>query len=1144
MPQILSIGSLLDAIEQLLRTNRQPLVVVAGDDAEADSIVRQLGFFAPRRTVLHFPAWDTLPYEKAAPAPEVMAKRALALQALGSAQRIHVVVLTAAAFVQRFPSPARFGTLSLALAVADQVDFRGIADTLMHFGYGRAEIVRVKGEFAIRGDLFDVFDPNRDKPVRIELFDDEIESIHEFDPITQRREGAAGGGDSIRTITLAPASELPYPLTIAEPTRFPLATHPTLHALSEGHYTAGIEQYLPIMDSAPLVAWPEWIAENTWQLLFSRPGMDALDDRFHLIADHYSAREDAAIFAAPEEDTQERKRADWPPLPPEALYLLPEPLQEWVAQQAHVYALAADAVSAKLFFPEFPLARNRGDLLELLPQWRGTRQVLFAMYSEEAAELLQSRLSKIPGWAPAIPIRTARQIGTVRDHATPLIAVLPIPHGWVTDELVVITDSELNDTRIRRRSIRKKMLSLSELNAFEIGELLVHIDHGVGRYEGLETIDLDRNLQTDCVKLAYADGDLLFVPLSQLDALSRYGRGELSLDRLGGAAWVRRRGKIQRDLMAMAETLIAKAAVRSTAQAERFASDDHDAYLAFCVGSGFVETEDQEQAIDEVIGDLASGRPMDRLICGDVGFGKTEIALRAAYVVAMSGQQVALLAPTTLLVRQHLNVFTRRFADTPVRVGAISRLHTPKANKETRVATKEGRIDILIGTHALLSKSTEFAQLGLIIVDEEQQFGVKQKETVKGFAPGSHLLTLTATPIPRSMQFATHGLRELSLVTTPPIDRLAVRTHVMEFDPIIMREAIRRELGRNGQLFYVCPHIADLPRISARLESIAPDLRVVVAHGQLPSSELELRMREFLEGKHDLLLATAIIESGLDIPRANTMFIEDSQRFGLSQLHQLRGRVGRHHARGYCYFITPPRHSIASVARRRLDVLKQLDQLGAGFAIASHDLDIRGAGNVLGEDQSGHIHEIGIELYQKMLRTAVESARQTPTQPDAVWVRATIKVSLGVSAQLAENYIPDLPLRLQTYRRLADTETAQELEDLQAEIIDRFGKLPPEGKNLIRMLGIRNRARALGINAVEGDQMTLRLQLPPPRRKKPDDTSRQIDWGKLIEWVEKHPDRLQLTPEAKLRISAKMHSVNKRLGTVESALQTLESMGR
>jgi transcription-repair coupling factor (superfamily II helicase) len=617
----------------------------------------------------------------------------------------------------------------------------------------------------------------------------------------------------------------------------------------------------------------------------------------------------------------------------------------------------------------------------------------------------------------------------------------------------------------RRRASKRPEDFIAEATSLDTGDLVVHVDHGIGRFVGLQTI-MAAGAPHDCLELHYAENAKLYLPVENIELLSRYGSEDagVQLDRLGGAGWQTRKAKLKNRIREMAGELIKIAAARLLREAPRL-TVAHGMYDEFCAGFPYDETEDQETAINAVLDDMGSGKPMDRLVCGDVGFGKTEVALRAAFIAAMSGKQVAVIVPTTLLARQHYKTFAERFRGFPVNVAPMSRLVPAAEQKKTREGLAAGQVDIVVGTHALLGKQIRFKDLGLLVVDEEQHFGVGHKEKIKTLRAEVHVLTLTATPIPRTLQLALTGVRDLSIIASPPVDRLAVRTFVAPFDPIVVREALLRERYRGGQAFYVAPRIDDLAEVKAYLDQTVPEARVTVAHGQMPPTVLEDIMSAFYDGKYDVLLSTTIVESGLDIPTANTLIVHRADMFGLAQLYQLRGRVGRSKTRAYALLTLPAQKRITAQAERRLKVLQSLDTLGAGFQLASHDLDIRGAGNLLGDEQSGHIKEVGFELYQQMLEEAVTSMKAGLME--VAEDRWSPQITIGMPVLIPEDYVADLSVRLGLYRRLADLEEDREIDGFGAELADRFGPLPEEVKHLLKIVAIKAMCRRANVEKID-----------------------------------------------------------------------------
>ena len=700
----------------------------------------------------------------------------------------------------------------------------------------------------------------------------------------------------------------------------------------------------------------------------------------------------------------------------------------------------------------------------------------------------------------------------------PALMVLPLDHGFTTPEVAVLTEQDMLGDRLVRRRKRKKSADafLAEIASLSPGDLVVHADHGIGRYEGLTQIPVSKTPH-DCVAIEYAGGDKLYLPVENIELLSRYGSESegVTLDRLGGEAWQRRRARMKERIREIAGELIKTAAERATRTAP--VAEPDSAFPQFVDRFPYEETDDQDRAIADVLQDLDAGKPMDRLVCGDVGFGKTEVALRAAFVVAMAGMQVALICPTTLLARQHYSNVVERLQGFPVEVGRLSRLVPAAEAKRTKEGLERGTVDIVIGTHALLAKGIKFKRLGLVIVDEEQHFGVTHKERLKALKADVHVLTLTATPIPRTLQMAMSGLRELSVIQTPPVDRLAVRTYVTPWDPVVVREALLREHYRGGQSFFVAPRVADLPDLEQWLRDEVPEVKAITAHGQMSPTEVEERMSAYYDRKYDVLLSTTIVESGLDIPSANTLIVHRADRFGLAQLYQLRGRVGRSKVRAYAYLTTPANRVITETAQKRLQVLADLDSLGAGFQLASHDLDIRGAGNLLGEEQSGHIKEVGFELYQSMLEEAIveQKAGGIPQREEF-----SPQISVDAPIMIPEAYVPDLDLRMGLYRRLGDLEDKQAIEEFAAELIDRFGPLPEETSNLLKIIETK-------LNCKKA--MIAKLDLGAKGAVVTFADSGFPDLQGLLDYIDRLKGAAKLRPDSKLAVSRNWPTPEARL---------------
>jgi transcription-repair coupling factor (superfamily II helicase) len=756
------------------------------------------------------------------------------------------------------------------------------------------------------------------------------------------------------------------------------------------------------------------------------------------------------------------------------------------------------------------------------------KRVVVALWSEGARERMRHvladhgllNLTPAASWPEAMALPRPQVA----------LAVLGLEQGFETADAAVIGEQDiLGDRLVRpRRAAKRAENFIAEVTSLSAGDLVVHVDHGIGRFTGLQNIEA-AGAPHDCLEIHYHGGDKLFLPVENIELLSRYGSEEtgVDLDRLGGTGWQNRKARMKNRIREIAHELIKIAAERKLREAPRLAIG-HGLYDEFCAGFPYEETDDQQGAIDTTLDDLGAGRPMDRLICGDVGFGKTEVALRAAFVTVMSGKQVAVVVPTTLLARQHARTFADRFRGFPVHIGQASRLVSAAELARVKQGLADGTIDIVVGTHALLGKSIKFKDLGLVVVDEEQHFGVGHKERLKALRAEVHVLTLTATPIPRTLQLALTGVRDLSLIASPPVDRLAVRTFVSPFDPLIVREALLREKYRGGQSFYVCPRIEDLAPAKDFLDKNVPEVRVAVAHGQMPSAVLEDIMAAFYDGKYDVLLSTTIIESGLDIPTANTLIVHRADMFGLAQLYQLRGRVGRAKLRAYALFTLPERKKITAQAERRLKVLQSLDTLGAGFQLASHDLDIRGAGNLLGEEQSGHIKEVGFELYQQMLEEAVISLKAGIAAPVAD--RWSPQIAIGTPVLIPEDYVADLSVRLALYRRLAEIEDEPEIEAFGAELVDRFGPLPEEVEHLLKIVAIKSLCRKANVEKIETGPKGAVLAFRDNTFANPDG---------LIAYISRQGAAARVRPDMKVVLFYDWEKPNQRLHGTTAVLRNL-----
>jgi transcription-repair coupling factor (superfamily II helicase) len=1085
-------------------------VVIAADEAAMRALQDTVPVFAPEVEVLTFPAWDCLPYDRASPALRTMAERLSTLEKL-QAKRSgpQLLVATANAATQRILTPFRIRQLTRSLAEGERIERDRLVNLLQANGYQRTDAVHDAGEYAVRGSIVDLFPAGAEQAVRLDFFGDEIETMRRFDPADQRSTGKAG------SFTLMPASEAlldeetikRFRARYREQFGANATGDPLYQAISDGRRLAGMEHWLPLFEEK-LATLFDHLGDH--DVIVRDSNTDgSLEARHEAIEDYFANRE-RAMVAEP---------GSYRPLAPSTLYLSSKEWRGAIGERAiHLATPFSQPDSDKVidfgvegprdFAPERAQNVNVYEAVahHVAKLRKQQKKVVLASYTagarERLAGLLEDHglksLKSADSWQAALGARTDASL-----------IVLPLDHGFNAPEVAVLTEQDMLGDRLVRRKRRRKSADafLAELAALTPGDLVVHMEHGIGRYEGLTSVMVGK-APHDCVALTYAGGDKLYVPVENIDVLSRYGGAgdTATLDRLGGEAWQRRKSRMKERIREIAGELIKTAAIRATRPGQ-VAATDQSTFPQFVDRFPYEETDDQDRAIAEVLEDLESGKPMDRLVCGDVGFGKTEVALRAAFVAAMAGYQVALICPTPVRARQHYRNFVERFHGFPIEIGRLSRLVPAAEVKATKEGVEKGTVDIVIGTHALLSKTLKFKKLGLVIVDEEQHFGVAHKEKLKALKEDVHVLTLTATPIPRTLQMAMSGLRELSVIQTPPVDRLAVRTYVAPWDAVVMREALLREHYRGGQSFLVAPRVADLPDLEEWLREEVPEVKAVTAHGQMGAGEVEERIGAFYDKKYDVLLSTTIVESGLDIPSANTLIVHRADRFGLAQLYQLRGRVGRSKTRAYAYLTTTPDRALTEGADKRLQVLANLDSLGAGFQLASHDLDIRGAGNLLGDEQSGHIKEVGFELYQAMLEDAILEMKSGAGER-----REEFAPQINVEAPILipEAYVPDLDLRMGLYRRLGELEDRQEVEAFGAELIDRFGKLPQETKNLLQIVETKINCRKARIAKLDVGAKGAVVTFAPDGYP---------DLAGLLAYVERLKGAARLRPDSKLVIS-------------------------
>ncbi|WGS02553.1 transcription-repair coupling factor [Bradyrhizobium sp. ISRA443] len=1136
----LVISDLARAIAAKPKRSAVSLAVVCRDGARVQQLARALEFFAPDISVMQVPAWDCQPYDRVSPHAGILAQRLTTLAKLSrlvGSDKPLIVLTTVNAAVQRVPAREQVAAQALSVAPGNVVPMDSIVAWLEHNGYTRSSTVREPGEYAVRGGILDLYPAGLDQPVRFDFFGDSLESIRTFDAETQRTLL------DMRGLDLVPVSE--FQLTTETIRRFrmgyvaafgaPERDDQLYEAVSEGRRHPGMEHWLPLfqermdtlfdyLDGAVVAIEPQ--------------GEDAARERFKQIVDYYEARREALEHPG--------GGAIYKPLPPDKLYLTED---EWTkllgdAPLARLTPFAVPEGAGEVFDAGARLGRNfapeRADtnvnVFEAVVGHVGALQsqrkkVVIALWSEGSrdrmgAMLRDHKLLKLTN------VNTWRIVQATPRNET-MLAVLGMESGFETDEFAVISEQDiLGDRLVRPRKASRKLDNfISEVTSLSTGDLVVHVEHGIGRFVGLQTLEVS-GAPHDCLELHYAADTKLFLPVENIELLSRYGSdsANVELDRLGGGGWQARKAKLKNRIREIAGELIKIAAERQLHEAPKFPLQPH-VYDEFCARFPYEETEDQLGAITSTLKDLEIGRPMDRLICGDVGFGKTEVALRAAFAVALEGRQVAVVVPTTLLARQHSRTFAERFRGFPVNVAQASRLVSTKELNQVKKGIADGSVDIVVGTHALLGKTIKFRDLGLLIVDEEQHFGVSHKERLKQLRAQVHVLTLSATPIPRTLQLALTGVRELSIIASPPVDRLAVRTFVAPHDPLMIREALLRERYRGGQAFYVVPRIEDLASVKDFLDKNVPEMKVAVAHGQMPPTVIEDIMSAFYDGKYDILLSTTIVESGLDIPNANTLIVHRADMFGLAQLYQLRGRVGRSKLRAYALFTLPAQQKITAQAERRLKVLQSLETLGAGFQLASHDLDIRGAGNLLGEEQSGHIKEVGFELYQSMLEEAIVNLKAGVAEPAAD--RWSPQITIGMPVLIPEDYVNDLSVRLSLYRRLADLETDEEIDNFAAEMRDRFGVLPDEVRYLFKVAAIKAYCRRANVEKVDAGPKGAVITFRDNAFAHPE---------RLVAFIRQHGQAAKVRPDMKVVFFQDWETPEERLAGTTDILRQLANL--
>ena len=1113
------------AIAEAASASRRFTLLLTEGSQSAERLQEELRFFAPELPVLHFPDWETLPYDVFSPHQDIISQRIASLYRLPEL-RHGVLVVPIATALHRLPPPAFLLGSSLVLDVGQKLDVDDMRTRLEAAGYRCVDTVYEHGEFAVRGALLDLYPTGSTLPYRIDLFDDEIETLRTFDPETQR------SVDKVDSVRLLPAREFPLEKKAVADFRARFRERfdvdyrrcPLYQDLSSGLLPAGIEYYLPLFFEATATLF-DYLPADTQ--VFSLPGIEQAAE--HFWSDVRTRYEDRRV-------DPER-----PLLPPAELFLPVEDcfarLKGWprvIADQHDLQPGVGRERFAARALPDLAIQAKAGEPLAALRRFieEYPGRVLFCAESAGRREVLLELLARLK----LKPREVDSWSAFAGDGERLAITIAPLDQGLLLDELALIPESPLFGQRIMQRRRREKgqgggdnvVKNLTELRE---GAPVVHIDHGVGRYHGLVTLEVEGQ-PAEFLMLEYAEEAKLYVPVASLHLIARYTGSDdalAPLHRLGSETWQKAKRKAAEQVRDVAAELLDVYARRAAREGYAFRDPQAD-YETFSAGFPFEETPDQQAAIEAVREDMLSAKPMDRLVCGDVGFGKTEVAMRAAFVAVHSGKQVAVLVPTTLLAQQHYNSFRDRFADWPVRVEVMSRFKSTKEIREAEQLLLEGKIDIIIGTHKLLQDDVKFRDLGLVIIDEEHRFGVRQKEQLKALRSEVDILTLTATPIPRTLNMAVSGMRDLSIIATPPARRLSVRTFVMEANQPTIKEALLRELLRGGQVYYLHNDVKTIEKCAADLAELVPEARIGVGHGQMRERELEQVMSDFYHKRFNVLVASTIIETGIDVPSANTIIIERADKFGLAQLHQLRGRVGRSHHQAYAYLLTPPRKQMTEDAQKRLEAIANAQDLGAGFVLATHDLEIRGAGELLGEGQSGQIQAVGFTLYMEMLERAVKAIRKGEQPNLEQPLGGGPEINLRLPALIPEDYLPDVNARLILYKRIASATDENALNELQVEMIDRFGLLPEPAKNLMRLTLLKLQAEQLGIAKVDAGPQGGRIEFA---------AHTPVDPLTLIKLIQSAPTRYKFEGATVFKFLVPMERPEQRFNTLEALLERL-----
>lgn len=1120
-------------ISQIAKNSNNILFIGSGDESKFGNIAKQIEFFYPNKKVITLPSWDCMPYDKISPNISNLSKRIKAISELLLNKDNVILLASINSIAQRLMPASILPDLRKTIKIGDILKRDEFLSLLLQISFRRVEVASEPGDFAVRGDIIDII-ANNQEGWRLDFFGNKLEKIRVFDPLTQI------SNNIIDKIELLPFSEVVlnnktidhFCNSFSQHFGVYASDHPLYQAIENGRKYPGMEHYLPLF-YPNLSTIFDYFTPN--HIVFEHDFDLQTENLFSSIKQHYESRKNLLINKFQDE-------VIYYPVEIESLWIGEEELKVKINSYNNVrfHNFTTDIANAN----ELNIKRvdnfdssskvKKLSSFDLFKKYIGEtkNKIIIACSSEGSLQRIKNTLEnynihwyKIDGFEGYKKL-SGKTVG---------VTILNMDHGYSFDNFSIITEQDLLGEKIIRKKSSKTIETLmDEINNLQVGEHVVHKQHGIGLFSGLETIKA-AGIEHDCIKIVYDGGDILYIPVENLDLLTRYGSGEdtIKLDKLGGVSWNTRKAKLKEKLKEIAAQLIKTAALRSSKEGE-YLSPIPGAYEEFCKRFNYIETEDQMNSINEVIKDMASGIPMDRLICGDVGFGKTEVAMRAAFIATHPDKnvkkQVAIIVPTTLLARQHYLSFFKRFSGFSAQIKQMSRLVSAREIKLTKEGIRDGSVDIVIGTHAVLAKDVEFKNLGLLIVDEEQRFGVSQKEKLKTVEENIHILTLSATPIPRTLQMSLTGVRDLSIIATPPVDRQVVKTYIMPYDSVVIREAILREFYRGGQTFFVCPRISDLTEILPKLTELVPEVKIVIAHGQMSPAALEEIMSDFYNKKFHLLLSTSIVESGIDIAEANTMIIHRADKFGLSALYQLRGRVGRSNIKAFSYLLLPNK-KLSKLAISRLEVMQTLDTLGAGFTVASHDMDIRGFGNLVGDEQSGHIREVGLELYQQMLKDAILALKNPLLNEDELKEEYSPQINLGISVMLPEDYVADLNLRLSLYRNLASFKTIEEVDQFAAQMVDRFGLYPVEVEYLLSVIKLKIKAKKINVDKIDAGPKAITFGFKDNKCLHPE---------KMLDFIGKNLSFIKLRPDQKLLISREFKDIKLKIMFIDELLEKLD----